>query len=154
MDKKICNVCNVEYDIDFFYQKGNCCKKCSMAKTKIYKSKDTGFLVKLIDSSKSNSIIRVNKGRTTAGKHEIVREDLEKLLIKQAGLCYYSNLPMVVANKSDWKCSIERLDESLGYLPENIVLCCSEFNGQIQWSKEKVQMLKTLSNETLDLVDF
>jgi hypothetical protein len=51
---------------------------------------------------------------------------------------------MNLACHSDWKCSLERIDPEKGYIPENVVLCCNEFNGSFQWSMEKVKIIPTL----------
>ena len=56
---------------------------------------------------------------------------------KQRGRCAYSHMPMVCQAKRGWRCSIERLNNDLGYTPTNCVLICSELNTFAQWSREK-----------------
>lgn len=77
------------------------------------------------------------KNRSEAGEHTIKDSYLEELYEKQNGLCYYSNIPMNF-DKSEWKVSIERLDNTKGYIEGNIVLCCLELNTGAKWSLEKV----------------
>lgn len=75
------------------------------------------------------------------------------LLEWQGGLCYYSRVPLQYKQvHTDWRLSIERLDNSIGYTPDNCVLIAVEFNtpdhsrnvavtevfGTAQWSREKV----------------
>lgn len=61
---------------------------------------------------------------------------------------------MVYKRNTEWRCSIERLDNNKGYNKENTVLICAEFNcidrsaqaryievEGSQWSKEKVTYL-------------
>jgi len=76
------------------------------------------------------------------------------MLEQQGGCCYYSGVPLEYKRPhSDWRMSLERLDNSLGYTPENCVLIAIEFNtsdqsrnkattevfGTAQWSREKVE---------------
>jgi len=77
-----------------------------------------------------------------------------ELLKQQRGRCDYSNIPMVFRACSDWKCSIERINNKIGYEPGNVRLVCAEFNsadsslninvkpelvqGTAQWSRQLV----------------
>ena len=76
------------------------------------------------------------------------------MLEQQGGCCYYSGVPLEYKRPhSDWRMSLERLDNSLGYTAENCVLIAIEFNtadhsrncavtkvfGTAQWSREKVE---------------
>eukprot|EP01083_Nonionella_stella_P156886 508587_1 len=56
-------------------------------------------------------------------------QDICDMLRNQQFRCYYSRIPMTFVPKSDWKCSIERLKNRLGYTKDNCVLICSEFNS-------------------------
>ncbi|CAK0808991.1 unnamed protein product [Prorocentrum cordatum] len=75
------------------------------------------------------------------------------MLWSQGGRCYYSAVPMEYSiPSSDWRMSLERLDNELGYIVSNCVFVACEFNtpdwsrrsprdtvyGTAQWSKEKV----------------
>ena len=55
----------------------------------------------------------------------------------QWGRCAYSRMPMRCQANVGWKCSVERLDNDMGYTPSNCVLVCAEFNTAAQWSREK-----------------
>mmetsp|Transcript_518 Transcript_518/g.2218 ORF Transcript_518/g.2218 Transcript_518/m.2218 type:complete len:278 (-) Transcript_518:263-1096(-) len=73
-------------------------------------------------------------------------------LLSQGGRCFYSGVPMTYTTPhSDWRLSLERIDNDLGYTPDNSVLIVAEFNtsdysrravsqvfGTAQWSKDKV----------------
>ena len=76
------------------------------------------------------------------------------MLEQQGGCCYYSGVPLEYKRPhSDWRMSLERLDNSPGYTAENCVLIAIEFNtadhsrnsavtkvfGTAQWSREKVE---------------
>ena len=83
----------------------------------------------------------------------ITSEHLLDLLAQQGGRCYYSQVPLNYGQAhTDWRLSVERLDNSIGYTPSNTVLIAVEFNtsdhsrnkavtevfGTAQWSREKV----------------
>ncbi len=48
-----------------------------------------------------------------------------------------------------WKVSLERVDPELGYIKDNVVLCCLEFNSRVQWSLEKIERMKTILRSNL-----
>lgn len=49
---------------------------------------------------------------------------------KQKGLCYYTNIPMVLSNDPCPELvSIDRIDSNKGYTRDNIVLCCYIINS-------------------------
>jgi hypothetical protein len=91
----------------------------------------------LIANSKISAERRCDNNRVEAGRHEIDVEHLKSLWKMQDGLCYYSSIPMNF-DKSEWRVSIERLNNKKGYVVGNVVLCCLEFNGNAQWTLEKV----------------
>jgi len=57
----------------------------------------------------------------------------------QRGKCYYSDIPMNFTPNTPWQCSLERLNNDLGYIESNVVLICLEFNTSttVQWNREK-----------------
>jgi hypothetical protein len=60
----------------------------------------------------------------------ITRLDLIAQWDKQKGICVYSNQPMTfVVGKRKTNVSIDRVDNTQGYTPDNIVLCCSLINA-------------------------
>jgi len=59
---------------------------------------------------------------------QICLEDLEKQWEVQNGKCYYSGIDMTMTINDPNKVSMDRLDSSIGYYPENIVLCTSRIN--------------------------
>jgi hypothetical protein len=108
-------------------------------------------LTRLFYNSMHSAKNRTKKGRIEAGKHEIEINYLKNLWIKQNGKCYYSNIPMNY-NKYEWKVSIERLNPKLGYIKDNVVLCCTEFNGSCQWSLDKIDEMLEILNKNIESV--
>ena len=87
------------------------------------------------------------------------------LILKQQGRCAYSGVHMeMLLPHSDWRMSLERLNNSMGYVPENCALIAAEFNtpgkisiraandsGSSKWSFAKVQRLPAEQTSVLDL---
>jgi hypothetical protein len=108
------------------------------------------FMRHLINDARKNNGKRTAKGR--ALKFDLKINYMMDLLWAQRGLCAYSRFPMSFAQNSHWKCSIERIDNRLGYTPGNVILICNEFNtadasqnqnvdptdieGTAQWSRQ------------------
>lgn len=77
------------------------------------------------------------------------------MLWSQGGRCYYSGVPIeYLQPHSDWRISLERLNNEVGYLRWNCVLVACEFNsfdfprnralnihGSQQWSRQKVALI-------------
>jgi hypothetical protein len=63
--------------------------------------------------------------------------DILDMYINQKGRCYYLNIPLSMDTCSEWRCSLERLDDDKGYTKNNCVLVCHEVNhGLYKWSRE------------------
>eukprot|EP00397_Hematodinium_sp_SG-2012_P042571 GEMP01047121.1.p1 GENE.GEMP01047121.1~~GEMP01047121.1.p1 ORF type:complete len:335 (+),score=15.42 GEMP01047121.1:42-1046(+) len=113
-------------------------------------------MLQILKSAKGSSIRRsLIPQRFEAGRFEVDLDDLLSLWQKQVGRCAYSDLVLNIQRYTPWRLSLERLDNNLGYIPENIVFSCAEFNtsdhsmrakygvvhGSSKWSRNKVQML-------------
>lgn len=85
------------------------------------------------------SVIGCNR-RTIKRNHpqnEVTVKKLIEQYIKQKGRCHYLNIPLMI--DGDWQISVERLDETKGYVDGNWVLVTLETqNPFIQWTKEFV----------------
>eukprot|EP01083_Nonionella_stella_P267468 903551_1 len=86
----------------------------------------------------------------------LTMDDMFRMIVEQNFRCKYSGIPMAFKMCTDWKRSIERIDNNKGYTKENCVLICWEFNasdrsfgacnpviGSPQWSEEKFQYFYT-----------
>jgi hypothetical protein len=97
-------------------------------------------LEKMINSCISATKRRNEKGR----KHSPSEVTVEKLIheyVKQYGRCKLLAVPLM--SVGDWQMSVERLDESKGYIDGNWVLVVLETqNGHAQWTKEFVESLR------------
>eukprot|EP00397_Hematodinium_sp_SG-2012_P020617 GEMP01021253.1.p1 GENE.GEMP01021253.1~~GEMP01021253.1.p1 ORF type:complete len:456 (+),score=24.05 GEMP01021253.1:86-1453(+) len=130
------------------------CKACKLAQMHDYHNSPIGFLTARMHFAKAAAKKRSKLGRHAAGEFDLTIDDIIMIYNRQRGLCYYGGLKMVLQPLNDWMCSIERLDNSKGYVLDNVVLICGEFQtsdhssrakvpikGTPQWSKDKVSML-------------
>lgn len=84
-----------------------------------------------------SKIARVkNNAKKRKIKFEITANILLGLWQKQNGLCYFTKLPMSLQygdknykNCNPFLCSVDRLNNNLGYISDNIVLCCYSINN-------------------------
>jgi hypothetical protein len=131
-DGFICRICNIYFaDKNNKSLSGNICKTCLSRKNdnnleKIFKRK----------IQNCNSICKNKEGNR--GNMDLDIEYLQKLYQEQKGLCYISKIEMSLKVQSDFSISIERIDETNGYVKGNIKFICIEFqNGQQQWTPTK-----------------
>lgn len=132
---------------------GHCyCDTCDEKRRKEYRSTESGYFKCMAIRMKLSAASREEKGRNSAGVCEIDHTFLIKLFHEQKGLCYYSGLPMVTVQNSNWQASPERLDNDIGYSESNTKLICLEFNtGHFQWNRNKIMQIRDLSNKIIDL---
>lgn len=140
---KICSSCHISKDkAEFHALKGSSdglnarCRDCRAKIALNYRCTLQGFLVNL----KKNSLQRKK------GYCDLSTEYLSALWYSQQGLCYFSQFPMSHSPNSDWKCSLERLDNNKGYQKGNVALICQEFNTNRQWNQEMIEALPTKIN--------
>eukprot|EP00438_Fugacium_kawagutii_P007762 Skav210412 [mRNA] locus=scaffold1573:5601:6497:- [translate_table: standard] len=126
---------------------GHRCRTCMQKMDNLRRSTLRGHVQKCLCSA---------RGRAKRRGQECSLTFLQVLnmLKQQRGHCYYSGIPLEYKQlHTDWRLSIERLNNSVGYTKENCVLVAIEFNtadhsrnvavqevfGTAQWSREKVK---------------
>lgn len=110
------------------YKKGGLkpyCKEWEISILRTYKSKkEYHYPTKLYSQCRANHRERIKKGRQL--EFTITPKDIEDLLIKQGNKCYWTNLPFnMEINNTKYKHngpSVDRLDNSKGYTPDNICI--------------------------------
>lgn len=155
---KTCTKCRFSGTLNnFAYREDgvlNCTSNCNVCINKTtLKSRDkfNGFMKRLLFSAHETSKSRLSKGRVNAGMFNLNFEYLVALWSWQNGKCYYSGIQMTPKSCSNWQCSLERLDNNLGYIPKNVVFVCLEFNSRIQWTLEKINQVPLLDNQNYDM---
>lgn len=58
----------------------------------------------------------------------LVRDDFLNMWDTQGGVCVYTGMKMELQPNTLLSVSVERVDSSVGYTPENTVLCCNVIN--------------------------
>ena len=99
------------------------CVKCAHldAVTK-FRNTDFGFIQTLIKDLK-----KVDKHKNY--ENDIDYEWVQLQMQLQNGLCYYSQIPMIMTKEHKYKITVDRLDNSIGHVKENCVLCVSIVNN-------------------------
>lgn len=131
-DGFICNTCH-----KYFLGKenktssGNKCKQC--------RSMENDDNMEQIFKNKIKNCKNICKKREgNRSNFDLDIEYLQELYKLQNGLCYISKIKMSLKVHSNFNISIERLDETNGYVKGNIQFICIEFqNGQQQWTPKK-----------------
>jgi len=150
-----CRVCDEFRPIDSFVSNlSHGCISCRKKRRINYSTTMRGFTTCLVSSAKTRSKKRNKKGRSH--EFDISLDFVLDLILSQNGRCHYSSIPLVFSSGSDWMCSIERLNNDIGYVKDNVVLICNEFNsssftslatnedevtGSGQWSVSKFSYL-------------
>lgn len=144
-----CHLCELSFNIKLFVEDRNAgCKTCRNNKKEKYESTLRGFIMRLVGAARSRVNAKKKQGRML--EFSIDYNCILDKIIEQKGRCFYSSIPLVFKIKSDWMCSLERLDNNIGYTDANVVLICNEFNtasmsslskneviGSGQWNKDK-----------------
>lgn len=132
-DGFICNTCHKYFDNKYSSKSstGNKCKQC--------RSMENDDNLDNIFKAKIGNCIHICK--TRQGNRANMNLDIEylnNLYQEQKGLCYISKINLSLKVHSNFKISIERIDENNGYVKGNIKFICIEFqNGSHQWTPSK-----------------
>eukprot|EP00397_Hematodinium_sp_SG-2012_P050457 GEMP01058660.1.p1 GENE.GEMP01058660.1~~GEMP01058660.1.p1 ORF type:complete len:410 (+),score=10.59 GEMP01058660.1:178-1407(+) len=150
------------------YGRWSQCKACYLESMYRYQTLTLrGAFNKILHVAKSRAVKRSKiHGREEAGRFELDLNSLLNLWLNQQGRCFYSGLVMCLEPHTTWRFSVERRDNSLGYVPSNVVFICGEFNtsdrsihakchvfGSPQWSREKVRSLPHIISGSNSLGD-
>lgn len=76
----------------------------------------------MVSSSKGSAKKRGKRGRKECEEHTITVEDILKLKEEQNNKCVYSGIELVWERNNNDKASIDRIDSTKGYTPDNIQL--------------------------------
>ena len=137
---KKCSKCDELKSINDFYltQRGNRCKECLLKVTRNYKRKKRlNPEHRKTEGQKQkerrvrlwqNTLLHDSKHRKI--EHTLTINDINEMLEKQNGLCYWFKIPLLPSNKHKHpqQPSLDRLDRNKGYTKDNVVLCCYSAN--------------------------
>lgn len=129
------------------FGRNNICIECDRKKRIDYVSSLDGFLTELLKTARKSSLERLENGRVTASEYTLTKDVILRKYHEQEGLCALTGIKMSHVPNTDWKISIERLDNDKGYTDENTVLIVHELNGFVQMTREKTRLLFTHHDE-------
>jgi hypothetical protein len=158
---KKCRVCGEEKTLDLFYKDrskkygvGSSCKECAKeisygyylkhtekikASVSVYRKSYVNKFERNIESRlknlKTKAKLRSNK------EFNLQESDMLDAWGKQNGLCAYTKLPLVATANQFNTISLDRIDSSKGYIPENIQLVCAAINKMKQEYTEEMFLL-------------
>jgi hypothetical protein len=120
------------------------------------RKKDERFLKVLLYTSKHTAKKRASRlsRNDESGVHTITYDDILAKAAEQKFRCAVSGIPLVFRSKHMWSASLDRLDNSKGYTPDNIRLTLQRFNpSHRSWNDETVAALRNHLNENIGLVN-
>lgn len=139
---KICSKCGNKYpkSLKYFpkhsHSKNSLYSYCRTCYNKIKKEKDIKNWENSMIRKMGNS--RLKKSNGLFLNKTITKEDIKRIYKKQNGLCYWLEIPLDITFTDKLRQpSIDRLDNSRGYEPDNIVLTCKFANLGRQSSTEE-----------------
>lgn len=143
-----CSICG-ESNPEMFY-KGykTVCKECknkiSYQKELEYKS-DIENMPKILFERSRDSFLR----RDTVSEHTITEEDIREILEKQQYKCKYSGVNLCYGKGKIFQPSIDRIDNSKGYTPDNICVVSWAINdakNDLSMEDFKLMIVGTYNN--------
>jgi hypothetical protein len=140
---KKCTKCNIEKDEESFYLRGKGLRRtvCRMCYNTNWKYRLLGTLI-----SKEHRNTQTQHKEKHCRDREINGAFLEELKKKQNGMCYWLKIPIDFTMKDKLrKPSLDRLDNSIGYRVDNIVLT-TVFANTGRNSATVEEMLKFISD--------
>ena len=161
-----CSDCGIEKGAADFRENGrgrlfSYCKKCERERKAAHNQTLRGNATVLVANAKHRSRL---KGRSCVLDIDFILD----MILQQEARCAYSGVLMeLLLPYTDWRMSLERLDNKEGYEPWNCVLIAAEFNtagmiskrapiqaesGSSKWSLQKVQNLAAERLSNVDLL--
>lgn len=146
-----CHQCRIYLLTTEFYRGHGCiCKWCLRIQMKKYHNTFEGSMRQLRRDSQKNALKKSTERHPNRNNFDLTNSDILQMFKIQNQRCYISGIPLGFKSDQDWKFSLERLDNREGYVKDNCVLICQEFNstdnsiysdfpssGSAQWNREK-----------------
>ena len=154
----LCKMCDINQPVENYAKGEHCagCKSCKAERAKRYYTTPVGHMRLVSKTMRGNA-----KRKARSITCDLTYADIVSLYDKQKGLCYYSGIKMNFGPYLEqwWTVSPERLDAAKGYVADNVVLICYEFNtadstskavsseeitGSMSWNAHKMDVCKQL----------
>lgn len=155
------------------------CVRCKTLRSlEMFRNCEIGFMLKFAQCKicqhtdslnldfQLNSLLRAAKNRCSERifknmRLEVSEYDLNLNFMKemwnlQSGICSYSGIYMNINPHSDFKFSLERINNDRGYTMNNVTFIIGELNTSKKWNKEKIRVITTFliyENPSLNEID-
>lgn len=150
---KCCTDCGERKDTNEYYTKGkkenyrrkSHCKHCDNKRGSNRKNTLRGFIQKLVAAAKGHAKHRSNiKSRydTAGGVDKDLFDIIVELVIRQGGRCNYTGIPFQFKTHNKHSPSIDRLDNSKGYVRGNLQMIITPLNTRSRVSKIEFGKIK------------
>lgn len=138
---KCCNMCEQVLELSNFSTGGKYpkCKECNSERCKARHRSPYGFMQNLANNAKTSAKERgkKNRGDTSHECDNDILDQIIELFLKYGGRCLITGAPFVFTPGSPYAPSIDRIDDSEGYVRGNIRLICAALNTPQKPSLEK-----------------
>jgi hypothetical protein len=139
--KVFCHDCNTTKDRSAFTKQiSQGCRDCLAATNKVYRETWHGVFTCLVNSSRQNNEKRNDPNRKAGCrelKHTLTYDEIVEIYRRQRGLCHVSDTPLSCRLNDIHRVSLERINNDIGYVKDNVVLVCKIFNVPANLTREK-----------------
>ncbi|CAE8651769.1 unnamed protein product, partial [Polarella glacialis] len=152
--KFLCSKCMTHKHYDSFYSDASkssgiqgFCKECLKDLGRKHRETLRGHAFTLLSSARARS-------KSANMSFSLQLDDLLDMVHLQVGQCFYSGVPLQYkVRHTDWRMSLERINNSLGYTADNCVLIAVEFNTS-DYSRKTAKVKKFVSISFADGVKY
>lgn len=144
---KVCTDCNIRKDIEYFSYKNKVkdirksfCKECDSIRNINARNTVRGFITQMKNAAISNSKKRSKVISRNDSSHVVAPDLFEiiiELIILQGGRCNYTGIPLVFKLNHTYSASLDRIDNSKGYIRGNLQVIIVSLNTPKKMSKEE-----------------
>ena len=128
---KSCTGCVAMLPLSSFSGKRSYCKSCDCTRNKNRNNTPYGFVMKMTNNAKQSAKMRGSKRKRNDSSHE-VEDDLFTLFAdvikQQGGRCAITGIPFVYETNHKFAPSVDRLDDTKGYVSGNVRMIISPLN--------------------------
>lgn len=150
---KTCTYCHAQKAIEEFGIESNCCKPCDNISRRARRSKNRGFIQKMITDAKRRKTKRGLKRRRNDESGEIdphlIQLVIDKI-IEQGNRCPLTGIPFVYQQKHPHIPSIDRIDDSKGYIKGNFRIIVAPLNTEVQLPDDQFEALRQKHFQSLN----